>query len=136
MTQRFAFVASGDLADGGDKPAASLTFEDLYSHAPPELSLEAGALSTRADTVKIHGSAKGTEQLYDLFGFVGGRKFFYQSNKANKDPKSATFEVVARENPDSTTRRVVVIRKDGPDGAILATPKNEESLDEAFDDGE
>ncbi len=146
---RFAFVASGDLADGGDKPAASLPFDDLYSHAPPELNLEAFALSTRSDTIKIHGSAKGTEQLYDLFGFVGGRKFFYQSNKAGKDPKSASFDVevplrpgvniinvVARENADSTSHRVIVVRKDGPDGAILATPKNEESLDEAFDDGE
>ena len=148
-SQRFAFVASSDLSDGGGGAAATLPFDDVYSHAPPELVIDPGSLSTRSDSVKIHGTAKGTEQLYDLYGFVGARKFFYQSNKTGKDSKSATFDVdvplrpgvniinvVARENADSTTRRVVVIRKDGPDGAILATPKSEESLEDAFDDGE
>jgi carboxyl-terminal processing protease len=46
------------------------------------------------------------------------------------------INVVARETPDSTSRRVIIVRKDGGDGAILATPKNEESLEETLDAGE
>ena len=33
--------------------------------------------------------------------------------------------VVARENEEISTRRIVIVRKDGPGGALLATPRNE-----------
>ncbi|MFO0614327.1 MAG: MXAN_5808 family serine peptidase [Polyangiaceae bacterium] len=143
---RFAFVATSELAAGGGTPAVPLGFEDVYSHAPPELELHAAALSTTSDTIELKGTAVGSDKLIDLYGFVGERKFFYQSNKDGADPKSASFDVsvplrpgvniiyvVARESPDSTTRRVVVVRKDGADGSILATPKNEESLEDALE---
>jgi carboxyl-terminal processing protease len=140
---RFAFVASSDLADGGTKPGTTLSFDDVYAHAPPELKFEAAALATKSATVKIRGTAIGTEKLLDLYGFVGNRKVFYQSNKNGKDAKSASFEVdmplrpgvnilnvVARETPDSTTRRVIVVRRDAENGALLKTPKTQESVED------
>jgi carboxyl-terminal processing protease len=140
---RFAFVASSDLGDAGSsKPDAKPAFEDVYAHAPPELTIEAGALSTRAGTVKLKGSAVGATKIQDIYGFVGGRKVFYQSNKDAKDPKSESFDidvqlkpgvniinVFAREDADSVTRRMIVVRKDGESGEILKTPKGEDADD-------
>jgi carboxyl-terminal processing protease len=137
---RYAFAKESDLQSSDAQPAKAIAFEDVYSHAPPELSIESSALATRAETITIKGKANGNERLLDVFGFVGGRKVFYQSNKGGSDPKAATFSVevplkpgvnviniVARENPDSTTRRVVVVRRDGADGAILKTAKDDDT---------
>jgi carboxyl-terminal processing protease len=68
--------------------------------------------------------------------FVGPHKLYYQSNRKGADQKRASFTfnaplqpgvnlitVVARETPDTTTRRTVVVRRDGKDGRILKTPK-------------
>jgi carboxyl-terminal processing protease len=140
---RFAFVASTDLvAAAGKKAALPLAFEDVYSHAPPELKIEAAELATRAQSVKIAGTATASTKIQDLYGFVGNRKVFYKSNKAGADPKSATFEievplkpgvnvinVVARENADSVTRRMLVVRRDAESGAIMRTPKAENMED-------
>ncbi len=38
--------------------------------------------------------------------------------------------VVARENPDTVTRRMIIVRKDGADGAILKTPKSDDPVDD------
>jgi carboxyl-terminal processing protease len=145
---RYAFVPRAELEAGGTPPKGPVAFEDVYSHAPPELRIEPAALATRAETITLRGHAAANEKLLDLFGFVGGRKVFYQSNKGKKDPRAADFavevplkpgvnviNVVARENPDSTTRRVVVVRRDGPDGAILKTPKDDDAAD-WFDAGQ
>jgi carboxyl-terminal processing protease len=140
---RFGFVASGELKDAqGKRASLPLAFDELYSHAPPELKIEAATLATRGATVKIRGTATATTRLSDLYGFVGSRKFFYQSNKNASDPKSASFEievplkpgvniinVVARENADSTTRRMLVVRRDSETGALMKTPRNEDSAD-------
>ncbi len=139
---RFAFVASSELSDGASKPATTLPFSDVYSHAPPELTLEAAALSTREGTVKIKGTASATTQIKDLYGFVGNRKIFYRSNKKATDPRSATFEievplkpgvniinVFARENADSITRRSLIVRRDAETGELLKSPKTEDADD-------
>jgi carboxyl-terminal processing protease len=145
---RYAFVSSSELEAGGTSPGkAAVAFEDVYSHAPPELRIEAASLSTRAETITIKGKAMANDRLLDVFGFVGGRKVFYQSNKGAKDARSADVQVevplkpginvinvVARENQDSTTRRVVVVRRDGADGAILKTAKDDDAA-EWFDAG-
>ena len=44
--------------------------------------------------------------------------------------------VVARENPDTTSRRVFIIRKDGPSGELLASPKTEDDLGENASGGD
>lgn len=139
---RFAFVASADVVAGG-APKGAVRFEDLYSHAPPTLEVSAGALATRADRVKLTGVASDGERLLDLEIFVGSRKLFYKSNRDGADPKRMPFEfdapllpgmnaviVVARENADTVTRRVLVVRRDGPNGELLKTPKNQDSLDD------
>jgi carboxyl-terminal processing protease len=142
---RFAFVASGDLADGG-APSSSVTFEQIYTHAPPTLQVQADAIATRSDKVKVRIGASDTERLLDLYMFVGARKLYYQSNRNGADPKSAGFEfdaplepgvnfitVVARKNADTTTRRTVVVRRDAADGSILKTPTNAETSFEAME---
>ncbi len=137
---RIAFVSEEDVTAGG-APAATVAFEDIYSHAPPSLDVQSAAMATRDDKVKITGIASDAEKLLDLYAFVGVRKIFYKSNRDGADPKKATFEfnaplrpgvntitVVARETPDTTTRRTLVVRKDGPDGSILKTPKTDDPV--------
>ncbi|AUX25276.1 peptidase S41 [Sorangium cellulosum] len=149
---RFAFIAAREATPGGAAAApATVAFEDIYSHAPPTLDIAAAALATTADTVKITGTASDSERLLDTFIFVGSRKLYYKSNRDGADPKRAEFSfeaplrpgvnvitVVARETPDTTTRRTLVVRKDGPDGSILKTPKSDNPVDDwlAERDGE
>jgi carboxyl-terminal processing protease len=38
--------------------------------------------------------------------------------------------VVARENPDTTSRRTFIVRRDGSNGELLATPKTDDELSE------
>jgi carboxyl-terminal processing protease len=138
---RFAFVASGEVAAGGGAPGGTITFEDIYSHAPPQVDVRTAAMATKDEKIKISGSASDPEKLLDVYVFVGSRKVFYKSNRDGADPKKMTFEfdaqlrpgvnpitVVARENSDTTTRRTLIVRKDGPDGAILKTPKTDDPV--------
>ncbi|WP_050434560.1 MXAN_5808 family serine peptidase [Chondromyces crocatus] len=139
---RFAFLADKDLTRGGTAPA-TVAFEDVYSHAPPMVEVAASEMATRGDTVKITGTLSDGERLLDAYIFVGSRKLFYKSNRDGADPKKMGIEfeaplrpgvnvisVVARENADTTTRRTLVVRKDGPDGTILKTPKSDDPVDE------
>ncbi len=133
---RFGFVRSAALTDGG-APQLPARFEQVYTHAPPTVTITAAAMATRDETMKIEVEAYDGERLLDLYMFVGARKLYYQSNREGADPRRASFafeaplrpginyiSVVARETPDTTTRRTIVVRRDAPDGAILATPKH------------
>ena len=42
---------------------------------------------------------------------------------------STMITLVARENVDTIGRRTVIVRRDGPNGEILQTPKTEEDVD-------
>jgi carboxyl-terminal processing protease len=143
---RFAFVAARDVAQAGAAPG-TVPFDDVYLHAPPTLDVKAAAMSTRDDKVKITGVAADTDRLLDVYVFVGSRKLYYKSNRDGADPKKATIDfdaplrpgvniitVVARETPDTTSRRVLVVRKDAPDGAILKTPKSDDPLSDGVAD--
>jgi carboxyl-terminal processing protease len=138
---RFAFVAARDVAPASAAGAASI--EDVYLHAPPTIDVRAATMATKDDRVKITGSAFDSERLLDLYIFVGSRKLYYKSNRDGADPKKASFEfdaplrpgvnlitVVARETPDTTSRRTIVVRKDGPDGSILKTPKTDDPIND------
>lgn len=140
---RFAFVADSEVSSGGSAPQGVVAFEDVYSHAPPTLEVKSAAIATREDRVKITGIAADGEKLLDTYIFVGSRKLFYKSNRDGVDPKKASVEfdaplrpgvnlitVVARETPDTTTRRTLVVRKDGPDGALLKSPKSDDPIDD------
>ncbi len=139
---RFGFVASKDLADATGTPAAP-SFDEIYAHAPPTIDVSAAEMATRADKVKITGSASDSEKLADVYIFVGTRKLYYKSNRDGADARKAAFEfdaplrpgvnlitVVARENPDTVTRRMIIVRKDGADGAILKTPKSDDPVND------
>jgi carboxyl-terminal processing protease len=144
---RFGFVKSGELEQGG---AASPTvpFEEVMRRYPPSVDVEPVVLSTRESTVTIKGVTSDTDRLLDAYIFAGGRKVFYRSNRKEQDAKRMPFSatvplragvnvitVVARENPDTLGRKTIIVRKDGPNGEILQTPKtDEDSESDALDD--
>src|SRR5205823_2148769 len=137
--KRFAFVPAKSVSAGGSSGSGS--FEDLYAHAPPLLDVKASAMATRGDKVKITATATDPTKLIDAYIFVGSRKLFYRSNRDAADPKKMSFDfdaplrpgvnvitVVARETPDTTTRRTLVVRKDAADGSLLKTPKSDDPI--------
>jgi carboxyl-terminal processing protease len=145
---RFAFVAEREVSAGAGA-AGAVAFDDVYLHAPPTLDVSADAMATREDHVKLHGTASDTERLLDTYIFVGSRKLYYRSNRDGADPKKASIDfdaplrpgvniitVIARETPDTTTRRVLVLRRDGPDGAIMKTPKTDDPILDGDLDGD
>jgi carboxyl-terminal processing protease len=143
---RFAFVAAREVASGG-APSGAVSFDDLYLHAPPSVEVKSAAMSTRDDKIKITGIATDPERLLDVYIFVGSRKLYYKSNRDGADPSKAAIDfdaplrpgvniitVVARETPDTTTRRVLMVRKDAADGAILKTPKSDDPVSDGMPD--
>lgn len=148
--ERFAFLRDDafDSAKGAADPSKPVGYEPMFSHAPPTLVIKSAAPATREDKVRIDVEASDGERLLDTYLFVGSRKLFYQSNRNGADPKRATFSfdaplapgvnlisVIARESPDTTTVRTIVVRRDAPDGSILKTPKHQDD-DFASDEGE
>jgi carboxyl-terminal processing protease len=139
---RFGFARAADLDHGGT-PASPVAFEDSMSHAPPGIEIPQPQLATRDTHTKVHGTASDGTRLLDAYIFVGARKVFYRSNRTGADPKHMAFEadlplrpgvnlvtMVARENPDTQTRRTFVVRRDGPNGELLPTPKMDDELSE------
>ena len=131
---RFGFVKRTELESGGS-PASLIAFDDAITHAPPALEIALPELATRDAKITIRASASDDARLLDAYVFSGARKVFYRSNRNGADLKKMTFEaeaplrpgvnvitVVARENPDTTSRRVFVVRRDGAAGGPLSTP--------------
>jgi carboxyl-terminal processing protease len=139
---RFAFARASDVERGGT-PAAQLALEDAMAHAPPALEIPQPQLATRDAHTLVRGTASDGVRLLDTYIFVGSRKVFYRSNRNGPDQRHMAFDadlplrpgvnvvtVVARENPETQTRRTFVVRRDGPNGELLQTPKTEEELSE------
>jgi carboxyl-terminal processing protease len=136
---RFAFIAGKDVTEGGT-PASAVTFDDLYSHAPPMIDVAPAALATRDGHIKIGATASDVTKLLDTYVFVGSRKVFYKSNSSGDSKKMSldadvalrpgvnVITVFARESPDTMSRRTIVVRRDGPGGELLPTPTTEDSL--------
>jgi carboxyl-terminal processing protease len=135
---RFGFVKTSELEAGGT-PSAQVPFEEVMRRYPPSIEVQPVVLATKDATTTIKGVTSDSDRLLDAYIFVGSKKVFYRSNRNGSDPKKMPFEatiplrpgvnvvtVVARENPDTVGRRTVIIRKDGPNGEILQTPKTEE----------
>jgi carboxyl-terminal processing protease len=134
---RFGFVetrALRDLAAGTPK----VQFEPVLSHSPPLLEVAPASLATRETKIRVAGHATDSDRVKDVFVFVGPRKVFYQSNGKASDPKRLDFAfdaelqpgvnvitVVARESEDTVERRTMIVRRDGPRGEALPTPKAE-----------
>jgi carboxyl-terminal processing protease len=134
---RFGFIESAAVAAAAGKHA-KFTFEPLLGRSPPLLEVAPAKLATRDDHVRIGGVAHDADQVLDAYVFVGARKVFYQSNKKASDPTKLNFgidvplnpgvnviNVVARESEDTASRHTIVVRRDGPNGESLPTPKAE-----------
>jgi carboxyl-terminal processing protease len=143
---RFAFAKASDLASGG-APASPLALDDAMAHAPPAIEIPQPQLATRDGHTVVRGDAVDDARLLDAYIFVGSRKVFYRSNRNGSDPKKMNFDadlplrpgvnvvtIVARENPDTTTHRTFIIRRDGTNGELLQTPKTEDELSETSED--
>ena len=143
---RFAFAKASDL-DSGGTPSATIALDDAMEHAPPAVEIPQPQLATRDTHTSLRGAASDDARLLDAYIFVGSRKVFYRSNRNGADPKRMDFDadlplrpgvnvitLVARENPDTTTHRTFIIRRDGPNGELLQTPKTEDELSETSDD--
>ncbi|MGZ3473662.1 MAG: MXAN_5808 family serine peptidase [Polyangiales bacterium] len=123
------------------EPATAQAWVDILSHSPPSIEVDALDLVTRTDKAHLKGFGIDGDRVLDMYVFVGGRKIYYRSNKTGGDPKKAPFEldvplrpgvnivsVWARENAETVSRRVFVVRRDGPSGELLETPKTDEDL--------
>lgn len=131
---RFGFVESRFVREANG--AQKVVFRPLLSHSPPLLEVKPAKLATRESRVRIEGEAQDADRVMDAVVFVGPRKVYYQSNKKAADPTKLRFSfdaelqpginvitVLARENPDTTSRTTMVVRRDGPNGEALPTPK-------------
>ena len=134
---RFGFVEKASVEATTDAPEAP-ALEAFMSHSPPLLEVEPAALATRDGNVRIRGVATDPDQVRDMYVFVGSRKVFYQSNRNGSDKTTMAFDeelklkpgvnvvtVVARENEEVATAHTLVVRRDGPNGEALPTPKRE-----------
>ncbi|MBX3131469.1 MAG: PDZ domain-containing protein [Polyangiaceae bacterium] len=134
---RFGWVETSALGAGAGVAKVKLT--PALTRSPPVLQVDPAALATRGDKVHIEAVATDGDRVIDAYVFVGSRKVFYQSNRKGADPKKmrVSFDapllpgtnvvtVVARESEDTATRHTMVIRRDGPNGEALPTPKGEE----------
>ncbi len=132
---RFGFVETKQLSDAGGG-AERIQFEPLMTHSPPLIEVQPASLATRSDKVRIMGKAADGDQVLDTYIFVGSQKVFYQSNRNGTDQKLMSFDqevelepgmnvisVVSRENEDVATAHTLVVRRDGPGGEALPTPK-------------
>jgi carboxyl-terminal processing protease len=138
---RFGFAKTAELEAGG-APGATVAFEDTMRRYPPSVEVQPTQLATKDDKITIKGTGSDADRILDGYIFVGNRKIFYRSNRNGQDPKRMPFEatvplrpgvnvitVVARESPETVGRRTVIVRRDGPNGETLQTPKTEEDAD-------
>lgn len=135
--ERFGWVAKNALKEQQGRP--SVNFRASLRRSPPRIDLESTALSTNLPRIRLRGAAADADRVSDVFIFVGNRKIYYRANPEDvKDARELRFDteaelspginvvtVVARENADTVSRTTVVIRRDGPNGELLPTPKGD-----------
>jgi carboxyl-terminal processing protease len=142
--ERVGFVESRLLTAAPSAPLKP-AFEPLLRRSPPLLEVKPASVATRSDSVRIEAVAADGDQVIDAFAFVNSRKVFYQSNRKSGDPTRMTFSpvvslspgvnmitVVARESEDTATALTMVVRRDGPNGEALPTPKRDFMEDAEF----
>lgn len=135
---RFAFAAKREFEESTESSVLPVNWETTLTRSPPSLSVRAADLSTRGDSIRIEAVASDESGgVQDAFVFVGNRKVFYKPNaEGSKDKLEFSFDaplkpginvitVVARENEETSTRHTMVVRRDGPQGEVLPTPKTD-----------
>ncbi len=134
----FVPLAQLKVSPNGKASSQLPSLKSELIHSPPLLEVKASELATESNTVTIEVDARdGSGGIQDAYVFLGYRKIFYRPNP-KKGGSTMKFSldvplndganlitVVARENEEISTRRIVIVRKDGPGGALLATPRNE-----------
>lgn len=133
--QRFGFVETTTVKDS--QAPAKGSFAPLLTRSPPLVDVKPAALATREDHIRIEGTATDNDRVLDGYAFVGAHKVFYQSNRKGKSSTNMPFAfdaklepginvitVIARESEDTQTSYTLVVRRDGPKGEALATPKS------------
>ncbi len=130
---RPAWVREAQTRAHGRGGRVALTLD----HMPPRIDVSnPPALVTRGSSISIEGLASDDQRVRDVYVYVGLRKVFYQSNRDGRDPREARFQasiplrpgvnyvvVFARESDQSISRRTFVVRRDGPGGQLLETPR-------------
>ncbi len=134
--------AGGPRATGARQP---LTY--VLHNSPPMIEPSGAVeLAVRGASMTLRGVATDATRVLDLYVFVGANKVYYRPNREGTDPRRLEFEanlplrpganivtVIAREDDDVLARRTWIIRRDGADGQLLATPRrgeDESSSDE------
>lgn len=125
--------SAGGAPRPGAAPAAPLTH--VLHNSPPMIETNGVELAVRGSTLTVRGAVTDETRVLDMYVFVGNNKVHYQSNRDAADRHRMAFEAqlplrpganvvafVAREDDDVVARRVFVIRRDGPNGELLATP--------------
>lgn len=144
---RFAWALRSDGAPARPNPAGPARLTYVLHNSPPLIETDAlQNLAVRGASLTLHGASTDENRVLDMYIFVGSNKVFYQSNRNGADPHRLGFEavlplrpganivtVVAREDDDVMARRSYVIRRDGPNGELLSTPRHSED-DEGGDD--
>lgn len=138
---RFAFVPAASVVEAPNTSApAAISFDTIFSHSPPAIELNPASLVVRGATVKVTGKITDQTKLLDAYMFAGPNKIFYRSNQGASDPKTMIVDIevplrpgmnavtlVGRQNADTVARRTIMIRRDGPSGELLPTPKDDDS---------
>ncbi|HEY5955162.1 MAG TPA: MXAN_5808 family serine peptidase [Polyangiaceae bacterium] len=135
--ERFGWITAAGTSDAASRPVA-VTFKPWMRRSPPLIDVEPTELATRDTHLILKGFAQDADRVSDVFIFVGTRKVFYRANPAKGEVQRLPFEsdltltpgvnvitVVARENADTVSRVNLIVRRDGPDGAALPTPKSD-----------
>jgi carboxyl-terminal processing protease len=126
----------------GAVPQRPLTY--VLHNSPPMIESDgAMTLAVRGNALTLRGRVSDEARVLDMYIYVGSDKVFYQSNRDAADRQHLAFEaalplrpganvvaVVAREDDDVVARRVYVVRRDGPNGELLVTPRHGEDDDE------
>lgn len=129
-----AWVATSQVSSGSGSPAPRVEF--LLSERPPRIELAAQTqLVTREATVDLAGRGRDDAHVRDIYVFAGTTKVFYRAS-AGETVRELPFDasvplhpgmnyltVVVRESAVTTTQRTLVIRRDGPNGELLETPR-------------
>jgi carboxyl-terminal processing protease len=133
---RFAFLRSSEVEPGG---ASNGQFEPVWHVRPPVLTVNA-PIVTRADTVRVRGTAIDDEAVKDLFIRVWNRasklppkKVFYTLNDKSRAklafeadvpvwPGSNLIQVFARDNHNVQTIHTMAVLQETPAPLVHKTP--------------
>ena len=130
------------LGNGTRAPGARAVLGVMHN-SPPMIEPEgAVSLAVRGPTLALRGLASDEARVLDLYIVVGPNKVFYRSNRdrSGDDARRLPFDaaiplrpganivsVIAREDDDSLSRRTFIVRRDGPSGELLNTPRHADS---------